>query len=184
MTRWISAIAILCLVLLTSFKLLERKHRFSFVPEALGVSNILYANEESWGFGPGGNETGVIAYELPDAVAKEIQRAGVGFFAAMPPKAGDSHDWHGRYEKWQPTPILGDPSWASGELDRKNVTVNSPQKIAHYLDKYGFGIPIDSHIEQIVNEAISKPGSFFAYGRIGVLIVIPDMRKVIYVYNG
>ncbi|MBT9097385.1 hypothetical protein KFZ76_06630 [Methylovulum psychrotolerans] len=49
---------------------------------------------------------------------------------------------------------------------------------------YGFGIPIDSLIESELDTAIAKPKSYFAYGRIGIIIVIPDARKVIYAYNG
>jgi hypothetical protein len=78
---------------------------------------------------PGDNETGLIVYELPDSTAREIQKVGIDYFTKMAPKAGDSRDWHGRYEKWQQTPILLE---------------GSDHKIANYLNRYGFGISIDS----------------------------------------
>ena len=81
--RWIGAIAVLTLLLLFSFKLWERSHHLSFVPDGLSVSTILYVEEESWGFGPGGNETGLIVYELPDSTAKEIQKAGIDYFTKI-----------------------------------------------------------------------------------------------------
>jgi len=52
------------------------------------------------------------------------------------------------------------------------------------LNRYGFGISIDAQIEQEINQAISKPGSFAAYGRTGILIVIPGIRRVVYAHNG
>jgi hypothetical protein len=54
------------------------------VPAYLQVSKVLYVKEESWGFGPGGNETGLLVYELPADVAAAIggnrhQYEGVSF---------------------------------------------------------------------------------------------------------
>jgi hypothetical protein len=177
MARLIGAIAILSVFLFGSCKLLERSHHLSFVPEGLSVSTILYTKEQSWGFGPGGNETGLIVYELPDSIAKEIQKVGLGYFTNLPQKKGDSSDSRGRYETWQSTPILLKGSGSGA------VTTNS-YEIANFLNRYGFGISIDSQIEQEVNRAISTPGSFYANGRIGILIVIPDIRRVVYAYNG
>jgi hypothetical protein len=178
MARWIGGIAVLiCIALFASFKLYERQFRLSHVPEGLNVSTILYANDESWGFGPGGNETGLIVYELPDSTAQEIQNSGIEYFAKLPKKARDSRDWRGRYDTWQSTPIL-----LEGSDSATNKT--SSYEIANYLNRYGFGISIDSQIEQEINKAISKPGSFAAYGRTGILIVVPSIRRVVYAYRG
>jgi hypothetical protein len=182
MARWIGGIAVLvCVALFASFKLYERQFRLSHVPGALNVSTVLYANEQSWGSVffplPGDNETGLIVYELPDSTAREIQKVGIDYFTKMAPKAGDGRDWHGRYEKWQRTPIL-----LEGSDGGTNVTKS--HEIANYLNRYGFGISIDSRIEQEIDKAISRPGSFAAYGRIGILIVMPDIRRVVYAYNG
>lgn len=35
-----------------------RNHHLSFMPPEMNVSKIIYVEEKSWGFGPGGNETG------------------------------------------------------------------------------------------------------------------------------
>jgi hypothetical protein len=182
MARWISGIIVLVLIaLVVSFKLYERQFRLGHVPEGLHVSTVLYANE--WLSGspflplPGDNETGLIVYELPDSVAKEIQKVGIDYFTKMPPKARDDSDRRGRYETWQSTPILLEGSDSATNRTRS-------YEIADYLNRYGFGISIDSQIEQEINEAISKPGSFAAYGRTGVLIVVPGNRRVVYAYRG
>ncbi len=180
MARWLGAIAILSVFLFVFCKSSEEQDKLSFVPEGMGVSKILYVKEESWGPGPGGNETGVILYELPDSVAEEIQSVGVKYFAKLPQKLRELGEWRGHYERWQHTPIRIDQHWADHEV----ISTKSTPKIADYLNRYGFGISIDPLIERDINKAISRPGSFFAYGRIGILIVIPDIRRVIYAYNG
>lgn len=167
-----------------SFKSWERQLQLSYVPQSMGVSRVLYENEKSWGFGPGGNETGVIVYELPDVVAIGLKNSGTAYLTNLPGNSGDSHDWHGRYEKWQETPIPPEPDWTYKGSERRAGPTTPPPKLANYLDKYGFGIAIDSAIEREINEAISRPGNYFAYGRIGVLILIPDARKAVYAYNG
>ena len=182
MARWIGGIAVLVLIaLVLSFELYERQFRLGHVPEGLNVSTVLYATEQSWGLPffplPGDNEAGLIVYELPDGTAKEIRKAGIDYFAKMPQKAGYGRDWHGRYETWQSTPVL-----LEGSDSGTNRTHS--YEIANYLNRYGFGISVDSQIEQQINHAISRPGSFAAYGRTGILIVIPDIRRVVYAYNG
>ena len=92
--------------------------------------------------------------------------------------------WQGRYGEWQETPILSDPDWEDPFQDRNMATTIFAPKIANYLDKYGSGIVIEPEIEREINEAISKSGSYLAYGRFGILIVIPDVRKVVYAYRG
>ncbi len=173
-------IAILCVflffVLFGLFKFRETVNRYSYVPEGLGVNKILFAAEDSWGFGPGGNETGVIVYELPEGVAEEIRHGGTDYLAKLPPRSGSNHDWHGRFERWQSTPITSDRAWFAEK--------DASPRIANYLNQYGFGIPIDVQIERDIDDVISKQGSYFAYGRIGMLIVIPEIHRVVFAYAG
>nr|WP_294840094.1 hypothetical protein [uncultured Methylotenera sp.] len=166
------------------YKHFEKQHRLSFVPEGIRVEKILYAKEESWGFGPGGNETGVIVYELPDTIARQISKDGINYFSSLPPQSTDSHDWHGRYEKWYDTPIPYSDSWSGPESDNKTNPDKFVAKIETYLNRYGFSIPIDPNTEAEIDYAISEKGSFFAYSRIGLIIVSPKTRRVVYAYNG
>lgn len=159
------------------------QHRLNFLPKGLPVDDILYANEEYWGWGPGANETGFIAYKLPDTAAQAILQGGIAYLERLSPgRSASGYYWH--YEKWQETPILSDPHWLDNKQKREAITAAASPKIANYLNLYGFGIPIDPLIESELNTAIAKPKSYFAYGRIGIIIVIPDTRKVIYAYNG
>ena len=86
-SRWVGAISILSIVLCIVFfegarrwKNWERESRLSHVPEDLSVSKILYVEEAVYGFGPGGNENGVIMYELSDEVANQVKREGINYF--------------------------------------------------------------------------------------------------------
>ena len=75
------------------------------------------------------------------------------------------------FGEWKPSPVL------EGELVKRD-------NLAGYLNRYGFGIRINRGIETYINSVISSPGSFYAYGRIGVAIVDPSERKVVFLHSG
>jgi hypothetical protein len=52
------------------------------------------------------------------------------------------------------------------------------------MDAYGYCIPFDPDIEALANRALSMPGSFYAFGRIGMLLLIPAENRIIYAYIG
>jgi len=159
------------------YKSWEEQRYLDIVPYGLNVSKVIYVNEESWGFGPGGNETGIIVYELPDEVAHEIQKVETAEFSK---NTGGFSD----FGSWKQTPILLTDAWQgsrSGGEPEQNIQFT---KIANYLDTYGFSISIDPQIESEIDNAITKAGSYYAYGRIGIIIVMPNNKKVIYAYAG
>jgi hypothetical protein len=148
----------------------QRSFALSVVPDALQVSSIAYAKEESWGFGPGGNEAGVRIYPLKDAVSRDILSKGMQFFLDMPANADQNkRGWRGHYSHWTVTPAFSE----SGRFD-----------MIEYVCAYGFCIDVDPSIVADVNRILNTPGSYYARGRIGMLIVSPRDNKVIYLYNG
>ena len=72
--------------------------------------------------------------------------------------------------------------------------------IGNYLGRYGFSIPIDRDVLKLVDDALSKPGAFYsfgrlvvwsfgrlvvwAFGRLGVIILIPAARLIVVAYSG
>lgn len=162
----------------------EASYRREVIPYGMPVSKVRYAKEASWGFGPGGNEAGVIVFELPDAVALEIQRSGIAYFTSLPKRRSRPGEWRGIYELWSETPVPPSENW--GPLPTRGAQSSSGfvPMLSDYLDRYGFGIPIDGDVHKQIDDAIQSPGSYFAYGRIGMLIVAPRERSVFYVYNG
>ncbi|MGL4994814.1 MAG: hypothetical protein ACRC6G_01410 [Deefgea sp.] len=161
-----------------TFKVYERDFMFSFVPDALQVESITYQKEESWGFGPGAHETAIRIYPLPDVIAHLIAEQGLEFFTQMPANHNqNSRDWRGQYSNWSETPIQDSSRWQS---DKKTRRFN----INDYLCTYGFCIDIQPAVLEEANTIINSPGSYYAYGRIGLIIVSPSNKQVLYIYNG
>jgi len=186
MARWIAAIVgLVCVALFACFKWEERQFRLSHVPAALNVSTVLYANEQSWGLPffplPGDNETGVIVYELPPATAKKIEEAGIEYFEKLPRTSGNGNlDWRGYYDEWKRTPV-SELEWVNDPIDG---SIFPEPTLDNFLSRYGFWIPVDPDVARLINEAVANPGSYYARGRAGTLIVIPAKRKAAYVYVG
>jgi hypothetical protein len=171
-----AATAILTLALVVGWKLMVSAHHLGHLPGALRVTRVLYASEESWGFGPGGNEAGFIAYALPEASARRLEKEGLAWLERL----GDgrrSPGSRGRFDDWRTTPLQPNPRWqpdpASGRYDP-----------LQYVCAYGFCIDIDPHRLRAVEQAIHSPGSYYAFGRIGMILLVPRTRRVYFLYNG
>jgi hypothetical protein len=69
-----------------------------FLPNGLNVWRVLFSKQESSGFGPGANESGLILYALPEDKAVQISRSGIAFFNRLPVEAKENPgDWEGVY---------------------------------------------------------------------------------------
>lgn len=176
-------VVIVCCTFVVGWQRMERNHHLSFVPPEMQVSNVLYVEENAWGFGPGGNETGFIMYELPADIAKKIDDEGIGYLSSFPSaRLGKPHGWQGKYREWRSTPMPHeDKYWFEIPPDGGRTPV--PQ-LSNYMNRYGFGIPVRSDLEEIFDQIIAVPGSYYAYGRIGMIVVSPPVQRVFYVYVG
>jgi hypothetical protein len=173
MVRWIAALVALdCVIVFACFKVDEL--RLSYVPEGLNVSTVLYANEQSWGSPalalPGDNETGVIVYELPRSTARKIESAGIEYLEKLP----------GSHDDWKRTPV-SELEWVKEPI---SGAILLDPALGIFLNRYGFGIDVNSDVEKLIDDAVTQPGSYYARGRIGTLIVIPAKRRVAFVYAG
>jgi hypothetical protein len=175
MKRFFTILAVSIVSVGIAFKIYEYNFYLSFVPKELKVWRIIYSENKSWGFGPGGNETGIVVYELPKDVADDIEKRGIRYFEEIPVRSG-----HGNFERWFSTPIEITKYWT----DYMSEHPSSVPSIDNYLNAYGFGIPVSSDIKRMVDNAITKPNSYYSYGRIGVVIIAPDVKMVIYAFNG
>ena len=152
-------------------------HRFDMdrVPADLEVQRLLYEKTENWGSPlfplPGDNETGLLLYDMPAAVADRIVAEGVSFFD-RPENRGRRHGRQTDHASWRETPVPITWSFKGPSIDA-------------YLDRYGFGIEIEPSIVTMIDDALGKLGSFYAFGSGGsVVIVIPAQRRVVYAYAG
>lgn len=160
-------------------KIYMKKDYIRLVPAKFNVSDVLFSKEEIGGFGPGGNEQGLIIYKLPDDVASKITSQGINFFDNIS-IAKHSNIQSDSYEKWDKTPIIDDSNW----LDNDSNLEAKPNK-ASVKNFFANGGPIEIElkIEEEVNSIIMEEDNFYSRGRIGTLIVAPAKRKIIYIYN-
>jgi hypothetical protein len=92
---------------------------------------------------------------------------------------------HAYYRDWKRTPIQGESSWLAREAPAQASPAQAlGPRLSSYLDRYGFGIPVDPHVEEEADPAVSTVGSYYARGRYGVRIIGPATRKAIFVYAG
>jgi hypothetical protein len=175
--RWLVAILALIAVIWAGYALLLRNHRLSFVPAAMGVSTTLYAGERSYFFGSG---AGILVYEMPKPVAAALQAEGLKYLEQLPQQSVGG--WRGLYSNWLPTPVTLDQQW---EWPRSQAGLHggwTSPGIGDYLFRYGDLMPLDRDVEQMVNDSILRPGSYYAYGRIGMIILIPATQRIVYAH--
>lgn len=170
-------IGLLTLAPVVAYKAYERQHNLNHVPDGLGVSTISYELQESWGFGPGGNEAGILVYPLSEEVSRQVEQGGVKFLQTMPPNQDQAdRRWQGAYETWLETPAVT-PQW---KLNAKTGRLD----VMDYICAYGFCIDVEPGIVNEANEIVNSAGSYYAQGRIGIIVVSPKKKKVLYFYNG
>ena len=171
--------AVVIVVFYGLFTTIAHYNRMSYLPADIKAAGILYSKEENWGSIllalPGDNETGVVMYSLSDAQADEINSEGLKFFYLSENVEQRIGYKQQSFSQWYETPLAdNDHRWA----------FTPGRKIANYLGKYGFGIDIDPSIVALVDDAISKPGSFYSYGRVGLVIIIPKAKRALVAYAG
>jgi len=160
-----------------AYNVYQTNFKLSFVPEAFNVKAITYVEEEMAGFGPGGNEVGVITYPLSDEVAAKITKNGLGFLNNLPANTDQKdREWRGEYRVWNETPIKKSYDWKPNEAMRFMLD--------DYICRYVLCIDIDRDVADLAENIINSKGSYYAYGRIGLIIVSPAKRIVIYMYAG
>jgi hypothetical protein len=156
------------------------------VPEAMNVWWVRYAWEESWGFGPGGSYTGIIVYDMPEAVKTELREKGLAWLNTLPPNSWQG--MQGSYGGWGATPVPITYSWADPAAcppttsDRYMLTYpKGCPSISGYMQGYGL-LSFDRDVEVMANDALFSPGAYYAFGRWGILILIPARERIVYVH--
>lgn len=160
--------ASISLILYLLYRNMIYNHYISYVPHKIHASEIIYMEYEAWGFGPGGNETGVIVYELPNKASRQILDQGMNYFKKLNDiqiYGRNDSNRKGIYEKWEIAP-------------------NKDFNISSFLNRYGFGIDIDSSVVKMINEIMNSDSSYYAYGRTGIIMISPTKKRIIFAYSG
>ena len=67
---------------------------------------------------------------------------------------------------------------------RSGVERTGGLDIYDYICAYGFCIEIDEAVRTQAMEIVNSKGNYYAYGRIGLIVVSPSKKLVLYMYNG
>lgn len=167
-----------------TWKALVYRDHLRNVPEAMNVWWVRYAWEESGGFGPGGSYTGITVYDTPKTVKTELREKGLSWLNALPPNSWQG--MQGSYGGWRATPVPTSYSWADPAActtsDRYMLTYpKGCPSISGYMEGYGL-LSFDRDVEVMANEALFSPGAYYAFGRWGMLILIPARERIVYVH--
>ncbi len=176
--------ALLLLALgLAAVKTAEYRFRLQVLPDGFGAWRIVYAREKVWGFGPGGNESGVVVYAMPRRMSDALDARGLAWLETL--AADGDRGRRSRFAHWAPTPVSAEVPWAAPETCRhESAPEGACPGIAVFLNRYGFGLPLRASVEQAVNDALFGPGAYWSTGRGGLLIVIPETRRIVFAYAG
>lgn len=185
---WIALAGVLIAVI--GWQAFTYRHHLRHVPSELGVWQRLYVSEKAWGFGPGGNETGILVYALPADARTTIQAEGEAYLESFGPSPWGT--LRGRYSDWHATPIkTAVGTWTDPNACPKGVSdvgmLTYPRgcpSILGYLGRYGFLVPVREDVEDLVNAALFSPGSYYAFGRTGLVIAIPSKDRIVFAYSG
>jgi len=157
----------------------KRDFMLSFVPKALEVSSVAYNTNNARGYGlPGDEASGFRVYPLPERIANKVTEQGIEFFKNMPANHDQqSRERRGIYTNWLETPVSQGRNWKP-RAGRLKLDI-----IDYLCGGEGFCIDIDGMLVDEVNEIINIPGSYYAYGKVGFIVVSPKTQQVFHLYN-
>ncbi|MEO1238818.1 MAG: hypothetical protein AAFW64_03970, partial [Pseudomonadota bacterium] len=158
---WIALIAVLIVVL--GWQALAYRHHLRHLPAEIGVWQRLYVSERAWGFGPGGNETGILVYAMPGDVRAKIEAGGEAYLESFGPNPWGT--LQGRFGDWHATPIRVEPGeWTDPDACPGGVSdlgmLTYPRgcpSILGYLGRYGYFVPVRDAVEDLANAALFSP---------------------------
>ena len=143
------------------------------LPPAIEAEAVEFARNETWGFGPSGNETGFNVIRLADAGAELVAKGGIAWVDAQP---------GGRiWPDWSETPVPRDGFWM-GRPDSAAGSYADPTVNA-VPDRYGFGVDVPEDHSLALDTALNSPGSFYAFGPGGLVAVIVPATRRAYVFH-
>jgi hypothetical protein len=176
--RWIRRTALVLLVVPGAWLLwgiADRVHALRALPDGTGGWFVTYAENNTFGFGPGGNETGLNVVLLTAAGAARIKAGGTAWL--------DQQEGGRIAGAWSETPVPDSETWRLRE-DHAMGRLPSQSILAH-LNRYGFGIHVPDRHLTAIDRALNQPGSFYAFGDDGLLVLfVPDTHRAYVAYAG
>jgi hypothetical protein len=161
------------------YKSLEAKFYYNRTPRGAGLGMIAYLQSQSWGLGPGGNETGIVVFRLNRQSARELQEQPSEFFARLAEQHAQPNTGYDCriYEQWTGTPL-------EAEREPNDEGQSGPLTWDRFANRYGFGITIPNAYRRMVDRSFAAPGSYYSIGRCGLFIFMPNERTAAYMFAG
>ena len=158
------AVGILCipLALFFGWKFFESWWFLRIVPANIGVSYPITISGIT-GFREG---CGIAVFRIDSSTARKISADGISFFTRSMHSSKSADPYH-TFSPWQRTP---DARFAGDDQ-----TILSPGVVC---------AEIDLELQQQLEAASRRPGSYYSYGQEKVLLVMPQQRLVVLSYNG
>lgn len=170
---WLRTLALLATLCVSSCEDAEGLHALRALPPAVMAEAVDYARNDTYGFGPGGNETGFNVIRLADAGAVRVAEGGTVWLNAQP---------GGRFSGgWSETPVPRDDYW----MGRSDIGPWPDPTVKAVLNRYGFGFDLPPEHQTALDAALNAPGSFYAFGPGGlVAVIVPATRRAYVFYAG
>lgn len=152
-----------------------------YLPADLSIWLRVSAINKSWGWGPGGSETGFNEFVLPTKSARQVSDGGQDFLAKLSPIRTE----RGWTSQWYETPPDAESSFVyrGGDIFPQPELGTISAQI--HLERFGFGIHIPQGRLDRIDRALNRPGSFYTIGRGGRVIVLsPEERRIWLLYAG
>ena len=167
------------LLLWAGYAALSNAFYHSRMPEHAGVGRILYKHVKTFGFGPGGNETGLVVFRMSASAARRLQADPDAFLQKVSESGrGSCH----RFTNWTETPFVP-PEHRWGEASR-GAQPGSPATIEEITNQFGFGIRFKARYVRMLNESFAEPGSYLGSGGCGRVVLMPERRAAAYIIVG
>ncbi len=153
-----------------------RASKLQDVPRALGVDTILFDRGISFTWA----DAGIRVYALPPAAGASIAAGGERYLNSLPHNRNRWLErWRGDYSGyggWRRTPIVPGRTWqrhaGTGRLSVQGYFAQREWRMVRRHDD----------VVQEIESAINQPGSFYAVGRAGTLIISPAVGKAFYLH--
>lgn len=170
-------------------------------PSELKLRRVSHETSDVQWMGPGGLSQSFTVYELRQDVVRTLAERGLHFLTSLPSineeknrelneKKESGRPYWAPFVDWKATPVQGE-GWR--RRDRVKMESIGPSIRTFYARFEKPDEPVDSFIEKIptelraqFQEAISTPGSFYAYGfyrDICLVVVSPKLGKAFYLFR-
>ena len=175
----LGTLAVSIMVCVIGWETLQYSWYQSLLPAGIEAPLVEYKRFRNYGFGPGGDEAGLIVYRMSERSARLLERDGIDHLL----RAAEAEPGRSRrtYWEWRATPVVLDRRWTShGEH-----SCGREPSIGSVVDYADFRCGLRPSVVDRIDRIVFASGAYYASGRgSSMIIVAPRERLVVLAYNG